>query len=206
MDMSDKIAVVFVNDSGFDTQKPELFTGNDMTYYGRWTYKYEETTRRGCLGIMIIHEDKAAGYPWEVVRNGWTGNEMVIVDENDNMGNAAVEGWFNKEKATQVFAAAGYTFEEMKQKALSDGFKPMQVMADFSTSVDSPSWFQDLPQTRLGIRCTYRTLDRYSPRFAPTSIVNDLGELENNPDAAFPDGSDGKLEHIYILISLIKIG
>lgn len=135
MDMSDKIAVVFVNDPGFATQDPKLFTGNDMTYYGRWSYKYEEAARQNCLGLMIIHETDAAGYPWEVVRNGWSGTEMVVMNENNNQDLADLEGWFNKEKASEIFAANGKTFEEMKDLALSPDFKPIPLGMTMSIDI-----------------------------------------------------------------------
>jgi Zn-dependent M28 family amino/carboxypeptidase len=136
IDLSDKIAVVFVNDPGFQTQDPELFAGNNMTYYGRWSYKYEEASRQGALGLMIIHEDDAAGYPWEVVRNGWSGTEMVIVDKNKNMSRAAVEGWFSKSKAELIFADAGFKFDELKKKAINPDFKPIPLGVSVSLNID----------------------------------------------------------------------
>jgi Zn-dependent M28 family amino/carboxypeptidase len=135
IDMSDKIAVVFVNDPGFATQDPQLFTGNNMTYYGRWTYKYEEAARQDCLGLMIIHEDDAAGYPWEVVRNGWSGTEMVVLNENGNNDLATLEGWFSKGKAEEIFQANGKTFKEMKEMALDENFKPMPLGMTISIDI-----------------------------------------------------------------------
>lgn len=135
IDMSDKIAVVFVNDPGFATKDSALFTGNNMTYYGRWSYKYEEAARQNCLGLMIIHEDDAAGYPWEVVRNGWSGTEMVIINDKNNQDLASSEGWFNKAKASEIFEAAGYSFDEMKAASLKPDFKPIPLGMNFSVDI-----------------------------------------------------------------------
>jgi len=71
VDMKGKTAVILVNDPGFATQDADLFTGNSMTYYGRWTYKYEEAARQGAAGAIIVHETAPAGYPWEVVSGSW---------------------------------------------------------------------------------------------------------------------------------------
>lgn len=136
MDLSNKIAVVFVNDPGFATQDPKLFKGNDMTYYGRWSYKYEEAARQNCLGLMIIHETEAAGYPWEVVRNGWSGTEMVVLNENGNEDLAELEGWFNKEKASSIFEAAGKSWNEMKEMALQKDFEPFPLGMKLSLDID----------------------------------------------------------------------
>ena len=81
LDMRGKIAVVLVNDPGFATQDPKLFTGNAMTYYGRWTYKYEEAVRQGAAGLFVVHETKPAGYPWEVVRNGSASQIDLRIDD-----------------------------------------------------------------------------------------------------------------------------
>ena len=78
LDMTGKTAVILVNDPGYATRNDDLFTGFAMTYYGRWTYKYEEAMRQGADAALVIHETGAAGYPWEVVRGGWTGKAFFL--------------------------------------------------------------------------------------------------------------------------------
>ncbi|OGU29332.1 MAG: peptidase M28 [Ignavibacteria bacterium GWA2_35_9] len=127
IDVKDKIVVVMVNDPGYATKDPTLFTGNAMTYYGRWTYKYEEAARQGAAGCFIIHETGAAGYPWEVVRNGWTGPQYYLVSEDKNFSNCKMDGWINNQKAKEILAQAGYDFDEIMEKISKRGFKPFSL-------------------------------------------------------------------------------
>ncbi len=127
IDWKNKIAVVFINDPGYETGDSTLFTGKAMTYYGRWTYKYEEAARQGAAGIIIIHETGPASYPWEVVKNGWTGTEYYVASAARNMDRAGVEGWITDFKAKELFSMAGYDFAELKKKAVTPGFKPFSL-------------------------------------------------------------------------------
>ena len=123
IDMRGKIAVVLVNDPGFATQDPKLFTGNTMTYYGRWTYKYEEALRQGAAGLFVVHETKAAGYPWEVVRNGSTSQIDLRIDDYAKQ-RLALEGWMTQEAARRVLELAGEDYEQLKQAAAERKFRP----------------------------------------------------------------------------------
>ena len=122
LDVKGKTVVILVNDPGFATQDPELFTGNAMTYYGRWTYKYEEASRQGAEGAIIIHETAPASYGWSVVKNSWTGPQFSFPREDLNKGRVAVEGWINSDVATELFAKAGLDFTEMKERAAQGSF------------------------------------------------------------------------------------
>lgn len=95
-----KTVVILVNDPGYATQNPELFNGNSMTYYGRWTYKYEEAMRQGADAALVIHETGPAGYPWEVVRGGWTGQAFYLESADGNLSRVPVEGWISGDAAT----------------------------------------------------------------------------------------------------------
>lgn len=133
IDWKNKIAVVFVNDPGYETGDSALFTGKAMTYYGRWTYKYEEAARQGAAGILIIHETGPASYPWEVVKNGWTGTEYYVVSAMNNMERSAVEGWITDFKAKELFTAAGYDFDALRKRAVTPGFRPFSL--GFTTDI-----------------------------------------------------------------------
>ena len=122
LDVKGKTVVILVNDPGFATQDPELFTGNAMTYYGRWTHKYEEASRQGAEGAIIIHETAPASYGWSVVKNSWTGPQFSFQREDLNKGRVAVEGWINSDVATELFAKAGLDFTEMKERAAQGSF------------------------------------------------------------------------------------
>ena len=134
LDVRGKTVVVLVNDPGYATQDPELFTGRAMTYYGRWVYKYEEAARQGAAGCFIVHETEPAAYPWGVVQNGWTGPQFNLVREDNNMSRCAAEGWLQLEAAQQIFESAGLNYEEVKAAAAKRGFKavPLNLKASLT--------------------------------------------------------------------------
>ncbi|MFO7448260.1 MAG: M28 family metallopeptidase [Ignavibacteriaceae bacterium] len=134
-DIKDKIAVVLVNDPGFATKDSSLFTGNTMTYYGRWSYKYEEAARQGAAGVLIVHETEPASYPWEVVRNGWTGPQFYLIPQDSNLLNCEIEGWINIQKAGEIFAQAGLNFEQLKTAAAKPGFKAVPMNLTLSINL-----------------------------------------------------------------------
>jgi Zn-dependent M28 family amino/carboxypeptidase len=127
IDVEGKTVVMLVNDPGFAVQDPDLFNGRAMTYYGRWTYKYEEAARQGAAGAVIIHETEPAAYGWEVVQNGWTGPNFSLVSENSNASRCAVESWITLETAQLIFKAAGKDYDELKKKAAERGFKSVPL-------------------------------------------------------------------------------
>ncbi|NRA85283.1 MAG: M28 family peptidase [Gammaproteobacteria bacterium] len=133
LDVKGKTVVILVNDPGFATQDPELFTGNAMTYYGRWTYKYEEASRQGAQGAIIIHETAPASYGWEVVANSWSGPQFGFQREDLNKDRVAVEGWITSEVAQALFAQAGLDFATMKKRAAQGSFNA--EMGDLTATV-----------------------------------------------------------------------
>ena len=125
LDVKDKTVIVLVNDPGYATGDTALFTGKAMTYYGRWTYKYEEAARQGAKAVIIIHETGAAGYPWEVVQNSWTGPQFYL-ENNEFMGSELqFKGWITTVTARKVFESAGIDFEQAIRAAATRGFKPV---------------------------------------------------------------------------------
>lgn len=124
LDVKGKTVVVMVNDPGF--YDSTLFKGKTMTYYGRWTYKFEEAARKGATGVIIIHDDLAASYRWTVVRSGWSKPRLDLQTADDNMSRAAIEGWITAESAKKVFELAGVSPDVM-EKAKHPGFKAVPL-------------------------------------------------------------------------------
>ena len=127
LDVHGKTVVMLVNDPGFATEDPELFKGRVMTYYGRWTYKFEEAARQGAEGVLIIHETKPASYPWGVVKNGWTGPQFNLTSEDKNLSRCAIEGWVTIKTARKLFESTGLNYDEIKPAAAKQGFKAIPL-------------------------------------------------------------------------------
>jgi len=109
-----------------------MFGGRAMTYYGRWTYKYEIGSEKGAAAVMIVHETGPAGYPYEVVSGSW-GRENFDIDRDDgNAGRVPIEGWLTEERARKLFELSGQSFDAMKQAALRKDFKPVTLQAKAS--------------------------------------------------------------------------
>ena len=119
LDVKGKTVVILVNDPGFENPTGDKFQGKTMTYYGRWTYKYEEASRQGAEAAIIVHETRPASYGWSVVANSWSGPQYGLVSKNGNADRVAVEGWLTVEAAQKVFADAGLDFAEEKSKAIA---------------------------------------------------------------------------------------
>jgi Zn-dependent M28 family amino/carboxypeptidase len=122
MDVSGKFILILVNDPPATEAEPDLFGGQAMTYYGRWTYKWEEAARQGALGALIVHETDPAGYPWSVVRGGWSGEQFSLPPDPAAPEPAGMVGWVTRDVAEQIFAAGGLDFETLKADAGTRGF------------------------------------------------------------------------------------
>ncbi len=129
LDVKGKTVVMLVNDPGFATKDEALFKGNAMTYYGRWTYKYEEAARQGAAAAIVIHETAPASYGWDVVSGSWTGEQYDLVRPDRGASRVALEGWVTYDQAEQMFATANLDLAEMKSNAAAKGFKPVPAPA-----------------------------------------------------------------------------
>lgn len=118
IDVKGKTVIVLVNDPGFANPTGGKFEGETMTYYGRWSYKYEEASRQGAEAIFIVHETAPASYGWSVVANSWSGPQYGLVSEDGGASRVAVEGWLSYDAAVKVFSEAGLDFEKEKTEAL----------------------------------------------------------------------------------------
>jgi Zn-dependent M28 family amino/carboxypeptidase len=134
LNMRGKIAVVMVNDPGFSIDDAKLFRGKEMTYYGRWTYKYEEAMRQGAAGVLILHDTKAASYPWPVVYNSWGGPQLDIDNAVENAKHAKFEGWVSAASAQKLFEGAALDYAKLQRDASVRGFKaiPMGLFGSVS--------------------------------------------------------------------------
>lgn len=137
IDVEGKTVVILVNDPGFATQNKQLFEGNTMTYYGRWTYKYEEAARQGAAGAIIVHETKPASYGWNVIESSWTGAQYHLPAKEVNEAVVDVEMWISVDKAKALFAKAGQDFAKVKQQALSKDFKALPLSLTASVSIEN---------------------------------------------------------------------
>ncbi|NVK22449.1 MAG: M28 family peptidase [Kangiellaceae bacterium] len=136
VDMTGKTAVILVNDPGYGTQNPDLFQGKTMTYYGRWTYKYEEAARQGAASAIIIHDTAPASYGWNVVSNSWSGAQYHLADAG-NDPKVDVEMWITYDQAHALFNQAGLKLDELQQQALSADFKPVPMDVKASVTVNN---------------------------------------------------------------------
>ncbi|WP_162889859.1 M28 family metallopeptidase [Alteromonas sp. BL110] len=127
LDVKGKTVVMLVNDPGFASKDPNLFQGNAMTYYGRWTYKYEEAARQGAEAVFIVHETMPAGYGWGVVENSNSNTKFSLVDGNNNASQVGVMGWLHLNAAREIFEKAGSDYGELKRKASKPGFTPISL-------------------------------------------------------------------------------
>jgi Zn-dependent M28 family amino/carboxypeptidase len=128
-----KIIVVLINDPQLEDQSK--FGGKAMTYYGRWTYKFEEAARQGAAGALIIHETQYAAYPWEVVRGSWGGEQFDIVRSDKGASTVPLQGWITRDVAAALFKSAGMDFDDMKKKALQPDFRPVPLGINASVEV-----------------------------------------------------------------------
>src|SRR3989442_2221517 len=124
-DVKGKIIVVLINDPQLEDQTK--FGGKAMTYYGRWTYKFEEAARQGAAGALIVHETEFAGYPWEVVRGSWSGEQFDMVYQDKGASTVPIQGWITRDVAMELFKTAGQDFEDLKKKALQPDFKAVPL-------------------------------------------------------------------------------
>jgi Zn-dependent M28 family amino/carboxypeptidase len=138
VDVKGKTVVILVNDPDWETKGNEgQFNGRAMTYYGRWTYKYEEAARQGAAAAIIVHDTEPAAYGWNVVESSWTGPQNVADADNNHMDATAANGWIQLDKAKKLFASAGQDFDKLRAAAKQPGFKAVPLGVKASLSFDN---------------------------------------------------------------------
>ncbi len=130
MNLEGKIGIVLVNDPDFETGEGD-FGGKGMTYYGRWTYKYEEGARQKLAGVLVVHETEPASYGWATVRNSNTNTMFDIVRANPAEVHPPLEGWIQRDVAVELLRSAGQDFEALKRQARTREFRPVELRGAF---------------------------------------------------------------------------
>ncbi|MDR6848391.1 Zn-dependent M28 family amino/carboxypeptidase [Sphingomonas sp. BE270] len=138
VDVKGKTVVILVNDPDWQTPTNQgLFEGRAMTYYGRWTYKFEEAARHGAAAAIIVHETAPAAYGWGVVQSSWTGPQLELDEAGDHADQSQAIGWMQLAKARELFASAGQDFDALNAAAKVKGFKAVPLGVTASVSFDN---------------------------------------------------------------------
>ena len=203
VDVKGKTVVILINDPGNEdaTPDPAFFKGRAMTYYGRWTYKYEEAARQGAAAAIIVHETRPAAYGWQVVRNSNSGNKLWLRANDQNTSMVPIEGWITLDTARDLFRRAGLDYDAQKAAANKPGFKAVD-MAGETLDVRAHSNFK-LLNTRniIGIVPGSKHPDQY---FLYTAHWDHLGV---KPDVAGPDKIyNGAIDNGMGVSSILEIG
>lgn len=137
VDLTGKVAVFLVNDPDFEAAEGEpvagKFGGKTMTYYGRWSYKFEEAARRGAIAALVVHETEGAGYGWNVVQSSAGENFNIVLGEGQRQP-VLLQGWIQGQLAADLLKKAGHDFAEVKQAARRADFRPIDLKATFSAN------------------------------------------------------------------------
>ncbi|WP_230981341.1 M28 family metallopeptidase [Echinicola salinicaeni] len=136
LDVMGKIVVVLVNDPGFGTDDEKFFKGNTMTYYGRWTYKFEEAVRQGALGCLVVHNTIPAGYGFNVLQNSWNSAQLYLNPKDDHAHQLEFKGWLSFAAANKLFEMAGFKSGELLAKARKPGFTSFSLGLKASTALE----------------------------------------------------------------------
>ena len=134
LDLKGKVLVAMVNDPQPTAEEPNRFGGKSLTYYGRWTYKFEEAKRRGAAGILLIHTDASASYGWSVVQNGWAHERFMLASGE---GQSPLQGWLTEATARRLFAACGEDLDRLRAAAETRDFRPVALKAQVKASLQS---------------------------------------------------------------------
>jgi Zn-dependent M28 family amino/carboxypeptidase len=198
LDVRGRIVMVLVNDPGYATEDPNLFTGRAMTYYGRWTYKFEEAVRQGAAGLLVIHETGPAGYPWDVPRNGAAQPQFDLKIADYASQRLALEGWITQEAAARVLALAGEDYAALKAAAARPGFEARRLGLTASLGV----------RNEVAERTSYNVVGLLRGRASPdeafvyTAHWDHLGVVPGEGDTVY----NGAADNATGVAALIELG
>jgi Zn-dependent M28 family amino/carboxypeptidase len=190
LDMKGKVAVILVNDPDYAAEtEAGLFKGRRMTYYGRWTYKFEEAARQGARAALIVHDTFPAAYGWNVVESSWTGPQYSVQTPNDAMDQTEANGWIQKPVAEAIFKAAGQDLAALSAAAKQKGFKAVPLGLKASLAFDN-SIRKAMSHNVIGILPGKKRPDEY---VLYTAHWDHLGRC--TPDATGDDICNGALDN-----------
>jgi len=184
IDVTDKIVITQVNDPGMNN--PEIFEGNTLTYFGRWTYHIEEAARRGAAGILLIHTDESAGYDWNVVKNSWTGEELYI--NSDLQNNLKFRGWIKESSLKKVLHSKDIDLDELYKSTNSRDFQASDL--DFTIQIRGNNSFRNVTVRNVIAEIPGKTEERIVLSAHPDHLGMDpLKEGDNIYNGAIDNGT-----------------
>src|SRR5262245_33037605 len=199
VDMHGKIAVILINDPDFETGDDRGFGGRAMTYYGRWTYKFEEAGRQGAAGALIIHETAAAAYPWAVIQSSTGSARWDIVRADRGASRAGFEGWINNDVAMETFRRAHLDFNRLKARAQTRGFRPVPMNLTGSLTLN----------THAETRVTHNVIGVLPGRVRPNETIIYSAHWDHLGHCPAVNGDDicnGALDNASGTSALIELG
>jgi Zn-dependent M28 family amino/carboxypeptidase len=200
IDMRGKTAVILVNDPDYRTEGTEgPFNGRAMTYYGRWTYKYEEAARQGAAGALVVHDTFPASYGWNVVESSWTGPQAYAQRGADAAPQTLVNGWIQKGVAESIMTAAGQDFAQLAAAAEQQGFRPVPLGLNVSTGFDN-SIREFASKNVIGVLPGAERPDEY---VLHTAHWDHLGRC--TPNAAGDDICNGAIDNATGVAALVAL-
>ncbi len=190
IDMKGKVAVILINDPDFAMDgEAGLFKGRRMTFYGRWTYKFEEAARQGARAALIVHDTFPAAYGWNTVESSWTGAQYSVQKPNNAMDQTEANGWIQKPVAEAILAAAGQDLNALSAAAKRQGFKPVPLGLKASLAFDN-TIRQSTSRNVIGILPGTKRPDEY---VLYTAHWDHLGRCK--PDASGDDICNGAIDN-----------
>lgn len=190
VDVKDKLVMMLVNDPPASAAEPNLFGGKALTYYGRWTYKFEEAARRGAAGVILVHSTESAGYGWQVVRTGWDGERFGLVPD-EKTPTLKFKSWVTEEAARKIAQLGGQDLDRLREAAKSRDFKPVSLTVKAETTLKTKAQRVTAPNVVAILRG-----DSPEPP-APTTEKN----ASKNAEAAPPPDTTPLLRDEFIVYS-----
>lgn len=200
IDMKGKTAVILVNDPDYAMETEDgPFKGRRMTYYGRWTYKFEEAARQGATGAILVHDTFPAAYGWNVVESSWSGDQHFVATPNDGADQTAFNGWIQKAAAESLFKAAGKDLGAMVKAAGQKGFRPVPLGLKASLSFKS-AITRSVSRNVVGIQPGTQAPDEY---VLYSAHWDHLGRCK--PDASGDDICNGAVDNATGIAALVAL-
>jgi len=196
VDVKGKVIVVLINDPDFEGGEGS-FGGKAMTYYGRWTYKYEEAARRGAAGVIIVHETDPASYGWATVQNSNTNTMFDIVRQDPGKEHAPVNGWIQLDQAKTLFRNAGLNFDTAKAAAKRKNFKPVDLKTNMSVTLNAKT--EVITSYNVAARLTGTTRPDETVIYSAHWDHLGVGQPDANGDAIFNGAIDNATGTAHVL-------